>query len=66
MLDAGVGDELVGGGDHDVLDELQLLDLAHQRDHDLGHDVPVGMLLADVDGGVDDGAWSASRRSPDR
>ena len=34
----------------------QLLDLAHQGDHDLGHHVPVGMLGLDVQGGLDDGA----------
>ena len=47
---------LVGRGDDDVLDELELLDLADQRDHDLGHDVQYAGLFVDVDGGVDDGA----------
>ena len=54
-VDTGVLDDLVGGGDHHVLDVLELLDLAHQGDHDLGHHLPVGVLLLDVDGGVDDG-----------
>ena len=54
-VDAGLCDQLVGGGGHDVLDELQLLDLADQRDHDLGLDIVLRMLLVDVDGGVDDG-----------
>src|SRR5699024_9403414 len=40
-----------GGNDH-VLDELQLLDLADQGDHDVGNDLHAG-LLGDVDGGVD-------------
>ena len=54
-IDAGGGDDGVGGLDHHVLDVFQLLDLAHQGDHDLGHHGPVGVLLLDVDGGVDDG-----------
>ena len=55
-IGTGVLDELVRLGAHDVLDILELLDLADQRDHDLGHDVPVGMVLLDVEGGLDDGA----------
>jgi len=54
--DAGLGDDLVGGLHHHVLDELQFLDLAHQGDHDLGLHLPVGVGLLDVDSGLDDGA----------
>ena len=50
---ASGGDFGVGGLDHHVLDVLELLDLANQRDHDLRHDLPVGMLLHGVDGGAD-------------
>ena len=52
-LHAGVRDQLVGGGHDHVLDKLQLLDLANQRDHDVGNDLQAG-LLGDIDGGVDD------------
>ncbi len=47
---------LVSGLDHHVLDELQLLGVADQRDHDLGDDSPIGVLLLHVDGGADDGS----------
>ena len=54
-LDTGLFDQAVGRGGDDVLDELQLLDLADQRDHDLRLDAVPGELLVDLDGGVDDG-----------
>ena len=50
-----LGDELIGHFDDDVFDELHFLDFARERDHDLGNDVPVGMLFLDVDGSLDDG-----------
>ena len=53
-LDAGFLDETVGGIGDRFLDKLQLLDLTHQRDHDLGNHRLAG-LLGDVDGGIDDG-----------
>ena len=39
-----------------ILNELELLDLTHEGDHDLGLDIPVGMSLLNVDGGADDGS----------
>lgn len=50
-----LGDEFVGRFDDDVLDELHLFDLAGERDHDLGADVPVCVLFLDVDRSLDDG-----------
>ena len=44
----------VGGLDDEILDVLELFDFADERDHDLGTDGPVGMILLDVDGGTDD------------
>ena len=51
---AGLGDQLVSDLDDDVLDVLELLDLADERDHDLGDDVPVGMRGVDVQRSLDD------------
>ena len=50
---AGGGDQLVGGGGHDVLHELQFLNLAYQRDHDLRNDIVFRMLLVHSQGRVD-------------
>ena len=54
-LDVRLFDDLVRRLDDDVLDELHFLCLARQRDHDLGNDVPVGMIALDVDRSLDDG-----------
>jgi hypothetical protein len=47
MLEPALQDGVGGGGDQ-LLDVSQLLDLAHQRDHDLGDHVPLGMTLLNV------------------
>ena len=53
-LDVCFLDDLVRRLDDDILDELHLLGFARQRDHDLGNDVPVGVLLLDADRSLDD------------
>ena len=45
---AGRGDQLVVGGDHHVLDKLQLFHFAHQGDHDVRHNLRA-RLFADVE-----------------
>ena len=47
-------DEFVRRGNDDLFHERQFLDFARQGDHDLGNDVPVGMLFLDVNGCFDD------------
>ena len=54
-VNAGSSDQLVRDLDDNVLDELQLLDLADQRDHDVGGDHVAG-LSRDVQGCLDDSA----------
>ena len=56
QLDAGGGNLGVRGLHDEVLDVLELLGLAHKRDHDLWHNVPVRMAPLDVDRSADDGA----------
>ena len=46
----------VSGLDDHVLDVLELLDLAHQGDHDLRNHGPLGMTGLDSQSGLDDGA----------
>ena len=46
----------VGNLDNDLLDELELLDVADKRDHDLGNDLPIGMLLLNIDSSADNGS----------
>ena len=53
---AGLLDDGIGGLHHDLLHVCQLLDLAHQGDHDLRHHGPLGMLGLDVQRSLDDGA----------
>ena len=53
-LEAGFLDDFVRRLHDDILDELHFLCFARQRDHDLGNDVPVGVLLLDVDRCLDD------------
>ena len=54
-VDAGCGNQLIGSGNHDILYELELLDFTHQRDHDFGNQIPVGMTALDGKSGLDDG-----------
>ena len=53
-LDIRLLDDFVRRLDDDVLDELHFLCLTRQRDHDLGNDIPVGMILLDVNCSLDD------------
>ena len=53
-LEAGFLDDFVRRLHDDILDELHFLCFARQRDHDLGNDVPVGVLLLDADRRLDD------------
>ena len=53
---AGLLDDGVSGLHHHALDVLELLDLAHQGDHDLGDHGPLGMAGLDGQSGLDDGA----------
>ena len=53
---ASLSDQLVSGLDDNVLDVLELLDVADQGDHDLGNHVPVGMLSLHVQRSLDDSA----------
>lgn len=53
-LDVHLLDDRIRRLDDDILDELHLLRFARERDHDLGDDVPVRMLLLDADGRLDD------------
>ena len=48
----GLGDQLIGGLHYDVLNELQLLHLAYQRDHDVRSD-HIAQLLGSGDGSLD-------------
>ena len=54
-IHAGFLDDLVGGLHHDVLDKLELLDLAHQGNHDLGLN-DVLAPLGDGNGRIDYGS----------
>ena len=47
-------DEFIRNFDDDLLDERELFDFARQRDHNLGNDVPIGVLFLDVDRRFDD------------
>ena len=49
-------DQLVSRFHDELLDEGELLHFAGERDHDLGNDVPIGVLFLDVDGSLDDGS----------
>ena len=53
QADSGFGDQSVRRRRHHVLDVFEFLHLAHQGDHDLRHQVPVGVLFVDIDGGFD-------------
>ena len=53
-LEACFLDDFVRRLHDDILDELHFLCFARQRDHDLGNDVPVGVLLLDADRCLDD------------
>ena len=57
VLHVGSGflDDGVGSLYHHALDVFQLLDLAHQGNHDLGDHLPVGMRGLDLEGGLDNG-----------
>lgn len=63
--DTCIRDLLVGDSDNDVLYELKLLSLSDERDHDLGNDLPVGVLLLNIYSGVVT-ALVASLQSQDR
>ncbi len=52
---AGVSNELVCNGGDNILDVLELLDLADQRDHDLGNEVPLGMTCLNGKSCLDNG-----------
>src|SRR5699024_2597499 len=52
---AGGGDFGVGGLDHHALHISQLLDVAHQGNHDFGNHLPLGMSLFHIQGSPDDG-----------
>ena len=47
-------DFCVSGLNDKLLDELELLDFANQRNHDFRLDLPIGMSLLDIDCGADD------------
>ena len=51
-VNASSSDQLISDLDHNVLDELQLLDLTDQRDHDVRGDHAAG-LSGDVQGSLD-------------
>src|SRR5699024_2642359 len=53
-VNASLSDQLVSGLDNDVLDELELLDLAHQRNHDVRGDHLAG-LSRNLQSSLDDG-----------
>ena len=53
-VDARSLDHFVCSLDDDILHELHFLDLAGERDHDLGDDVPFGMTCLDGDRSLDD------------
>src|SRR5699024_9753243 len=53
-VNASISNELVGGLDNHVLDVLEFLDLAHQRNHDVRGDHLVS-LGADLQGSLDNG-----------
>ena len=55
-IGAGRLDQLVGHAGNDALHIGELLQLAHQGDHDLGDHGPLGMAGLDGQGGLDDGA----------
>ena len=54
-VNASSSDQLISDLDHNVLDELQLLDLANQRDHDVRGDHATS-LSGDVQGSLDHSA----------
>ena len=54
QISASLCDLLVSNCNNDVLYELQLLDLANQRNHDFRNDGPVRMSLLHIDGSLDD------------
>ena len=49
-------DQFVRRFDDDLFDERKFFHFAGERDHDLGNDVPIGMLFLDADRRFDDGS----------
>src|SRR5699024_9673804 len=52
-VDASFLDNLVGSLNNGILNKLKLLNLAYERNHDLGNDVPLGMTSLNGDGSLD-------------
>ncbi len=52
-VNTSLSDNSVSGSNNYVLNELELLDLAYERNHDLGNESPLGMLLLNVDSSLD-------------
>ena len=52
-VNASSGDFRIGGLHDNLLDVLQLLDVANQGDHDFGNHIPLGVSLLHIDGSAD-------------
>ena len=52
-VSAGLSDNSVSSLNNNLLNELELLNVAYERNHDLGLYVPVGVVLLNIDSSLD-------------